>query len=187
MAYFKRKKQDGPNGTYTTTTRQEAKPLTPEQAWPRLLRFCAFQERAPSEVKRKMVGFGLAESDQEELLIRLAAENYLAPARFATSFVSGKLSQNRWGAVKIKIALQAKGIDKEQIAESISATDPATWQATLRTLLEKRDASRYHALPPYERYNKLFRLGLSHGFESDLVKQEVKRITGATTASDEME
>jgi regulatory protein len=115
---------------------------------------------------------------QERLLARLQAENYLSATRFAEAYTRGKLRNNRWGQRKIAMGLAAKGVDKALIADQLHALPPDDVRATLRTLLERRDASKYHALPALERRQKLYRLGLSRGFDADMVGEEVKRVMG---------
>lgn len=154
---------------------EQREPLTEAEAWPRLLRYCAFQERSPAEVSQKMRGYGLEAEAQERLLERLREENYLSEARFTEAYAGGKLRANRWGERKIAMGLAAKGIDRETIAGQLESMPKEDFRQTLRTLLEKRDA-QYHALPPAERRQKLYRLGLSRGFSNDLVAEEVNRL-----------
>ncbi len=162
----------------------EPKVLSEAEAWPRLLRYCAFQERAPAEVLKKMRSFNLPADAQERLLERLKEENYLSVDRFTETYAGGKLRSNRWGGRKIAMGLAAKGIEREVITEKLAAVPEAEFRAVLRTLLERRDESQYKHLPPAERRQKLFRLGLSRGFGSDLVSEEVKRLTGSRVEDD---
>ena len=171
------------------TNKPEARQaLTEEQAWPRLLRYCAYQERAPQEVVRKMSGYGLDTATQERLLQRLREDNYLSAERYAQAYAGGKLRQNRWGKSKIKLGLASKGIDKELATDAIANLDEGGYRASLRTLLERKDELRYKYLPMLERRQKLWRLGVSHGFEAGLVSAEIKRITnGLPTDADDAE
>ena len=162
----------------------EPKVLSEAEAWPRLLRYCAFQERAPAEVLKKMRGYHLPPDAQERLLGRLKEENYLSVDRFTETYAGGKLRSNRWGGRKIAMGLAAKGIEKEVISEKLAAMPTEDFRAALRTLLERRDESQYKHLPPAERRQKLYRLGLSRGFASDLVAEEVKRLTGGRVEDD---
>ena len=160
-------------------------PLTEAEAYPRLLRYCAFQERGPAEVETKMRGFGLDAGARERLIERLKEENYLSLDRFAETFAGGKLRSNKWGTRKIAMGLAAKGVDKDTIAEKLGEIPQDDFRKTLRTLLEKRDESQYKHLPPAERRQKLFRLGLSRGFATDLVSEEVKRVMGGAMPDEE--
>lgn len=151
-------------------------PLTLEEAYPRLLRYCAYQERSPAEVVRKMKGFLLSAEDQEVLMAKLIEENYLSEKRFTDVFAGGKLRQNQWGKVKIQAGLAQKGISREKADEAIAHLDPNQYRAQLRKLLEKHWESKLRHLPPIEASSKLYKVGLSRGFESSLVGELVKEI-----------
>ena len=133
-----------------------------------------------------MKDFGLDDAAQERLMERLRAENYLSVERYAAVYTSGKMRNNRWGMSKIKMGLASKGIDKDQAAEAISQVDEVSYLASLCALLERKDELRYNKLPMPERKQKLWRLGVSHGFESGLVSREVKRIIGLGEAEENL-
>jgi len=158
------------------TSASDKEPLSEAEAWPRLLRYCAYQERSPAEVSQKMRTFKLDADAQARLLIRLQEENFLSADRFAQAYSTGKLRNNRWGERKIAQGLAAKGIDRETIAEKLTTLPANEVRQSLRTLLEKKDGNTYHKLPSLERKTKLYRLGISHGFGHDIVSEEVKRI-----------
>ncbi len=169
------------------TKPKEKKALTAEEAYPRLLRFCAYQERSPAEVVRKMQGFGLETPDQEMLLERLKEENYLSEDRFTSAYTGGKLRQNNWGKVKIRMGLAQKGISREKAQEAIGELDPAVYRAQLEKVLRQWWDGKLKHSPPFEAKSKLYKVGLSRGFESSLVGDVIKDIMGAADSGLDLE
>jgi regulatory protein len=96
--------------------------------------------------------------------------------RFTSAFTGGKLRQNQWGKVKIQMGLAQKGISREKADEAISQLDQDQYRAQLQALLEKHWNGMLKHLPPLEARAKLYRAGLSRGFESSLVGELVKQI-----------
>ena len=167
---------------------KEKRTLTAEQALPRLLTYCAYQERSPAEVEQKMRGFGLDPADQQKLLEQLHEMNYLNESRFVQSFTSGKHRLSGWGSRKISMGLAAKGIDRETIKEATSTlNDTETYYERLLEVLQRRFVAQYHRLPAPEAYQKLFRMGISRGYEVDLVKRAVKQAMMGDFEPDEEE
>src|ERR1700733_13167131 len=96
---------------------------SPEKALQKLKHYCGYQERSHAEVKQKLYSLGLSGKEVEELISRLIEENYLNEERFATSYASGKSRSNGWGRIKIKHALEQKGISKYCIQKALGSLD----------------------------------------------------------------
>lgn len=159
-------------GTFAAKTRKEPVALTPEEAWPKLLRYCAYQERSPAEVLRKMAPWQLTEQQQTTLLEKLKEENYLSEERFVAAYTGGKLRMNGWGKTRIKQGLAQKGIAKEVANEALSEVDEKLYLDKLRALLEKERA-KYQALPAFQLRQRLYKVALAKGFEFSIIEKEV--------------
>ena len=68
----------------------------------RLERYCAFQERSPFEVKKKLNSFTSDSKQIDGIMASLIKEGFLNQERFVESYVQGKVNQKRWGKEKIK-------------------------------------------------------------------------------------
>ena len=79
----------------------------------KLCRYCAYRERAISEVREKMTALDINECLQKRLIEQLIAENFINEKRYAESFARGKFRNNRWGRLKISKALLAKQIQRQ--------------------------------------------------------------------------
>ena len=153
---------------------------------PRLLSYCAYQERSPAEVVQKMRGFGLEASEQQGLLTQLRELNYLNEERFVQAFTSGKHRLSGWGTRRIGMGLAAKGINKEAIKEATTGlNDTEAYYERLLDVLQRRYNAQYSRLPNPEAYQKLFRMGISRGYEVDLVKRAVKQVMKGEFEPDE--
>jgi|GEM_PF-2421996 len=158
----------------------DKEPLSDQALYLKLARYCAYQERAPAEVLRKMYQLEVKDHERQQVMLRkLEADNYLCAQRFAQAYATGKLRQNRWGQRKIAAGLAAKGVERDQISAQVQGLSADDVNRALLTLLTRRDETAYAKLPTHERRTKLMRLGISRGFEPDAVRLVVANLLSA--------
>ncbi|MGB1619595.1 MAG: regulatory protein RecX, partial [Schleiferiaceae bacterium] len=80
--------------------------MTTSEALQKLQHYCAYQERSPFEVKRKLGLIKLPKERHEEVIATLMEENFLDEYRFAEAFTRGKLNQKHWAPKRIRMGLQ---------------------------------------------------------------------------------
>ena len=103
--------------------------MTTSEALQKLQHYCAYQERSPFEVKRKLRLIKLPSKFHEEVIATLMEENFLDEYRFAEAFVRGKINQKHWAPRRIRAGLQEHRIPKVSIDRILSEVNP--------TLIEK--------------------------------------------------
>ena len=71
--------------------------MTTSEALQKLQHYCAYQERSPFEVKRKLGLIKLPKERHEEVIATLMEENFLDEYRFAEAFTRGKAQSKALG------------------------------------------------------------------------------------------
>jgi regulatory protein len=74
----------------------------------------------------------------------------------------------KWGRIKIRQELKARGISESNIRLGLQEIDPDVYEQTLHELLEKKNRIEKTA-GSLERKQKLLRFALSKGYEQDIV------------------
>lgn len=143
-------------------------PLSPEKAWLKALRYCAFQERSQQEVRDKLYSWGLHRRETEELISRLIAENFLKEERFAEAFAGGKFRIKKWGRNKIRQALKTKQVSEPLIRQALASIPEKEYRSTLRKVLDDR-AAKIKQSHPLKRRHQIAAYAVSRGFEPELV------------------
>jgi regulatory protein len=152
------------------------KKLTPTEARQRIYRYCAYQERAHSEVKAKLYEFGLTRDDVDDILSHLIAEGFLNEERFAKAFAGGKFRLKQWGKFKIIHELEAKGLTSKCIQIGLKEINDEDYQATLRTLIEKKGLQFADEENLFAKRDKIAKYVIQKGFEPELTWSFVKQI-----------
>ena len=149
--------------------------LTKEQAWQKIKHYCAYQERSHYEAKQKLYGFGLYQSEVEQLLTKLIEEDYLNEERFAMQFAGGKFRMKHWGKVKINYELKQKGVSTYNIRRALQSIADTDYIATLQKLAEIKweqlKGEQYIA-----RQAKATSFLLQKGFELPLIQKAIQQI-----------
>jgi len=97
--------------------------MTTSEALQKLQHYCAYQERSPFEVKRKLGLIKLPKERHEEVIATLMEENFLDEYRFAEAFTRGKLHQKHWAPKRIKMGLQEHRIPRVTVDRIVDQID----------------------------------------------------------------
>lgn len=116
--------------------------MDPGSALVKLRALCAKQERCRSELMHKLKAWGV---EDEAVLDQLVTEGFLNERRFAGHFAVSKLRQNGWGRIKIRRALEEKGLSEADIDAGLGEVDEGEYRDTLRKLAARHgtDAHRF--------------------------------------------
>lgn len=148
------------------------KTLTPQEAKQKIERYCAYQERSHQEVRNKLYDYGLYRNDVDEILSTLITDGFLNEERFAKAFTGGKFRMKKWGRIKIKHALESKGLSANCIRIGLKEIDDGEYVSTLRQLLEEK-ANILDIDDPFILRDKLSGYAIQKGYEPDLVWREI--------------
>ena len=148
---------------------------TPEEALAALMRLCARAEKSTGDALRLMQGWGVAPEARSRVVQQLIDQRFIDDRRFAEAYVREKTRLSGWGAYKIRVALQRKGIDRAIIDETLQQVDPDTQRERLASQLARKLRST-RAANDYELKTKLIRYGLSLGYDYEAVRDCADRI-----------
>ena len=137
----------------------------------KILKYCDFRDRSVLEVRRKMAELKLSEQESEQMMQELLEDGFVDDARFAESFVRGKMTYNRWGRVKIRAELLQRGVSSNIIAEQLNSLDQNLYEKNLKYLIE-----RWKRENPVADNAKMFRHLLAKGYTYDEVRQCVSNL-----------
>ena len=145
--------------------------LTPQQALPKLKKFCAYQERCHKEVEEKLYSYGVFKNDAQQMISQLIDEDYLNEERFALQYTSGKFRIKQWGKVKIKYNLKQKNVSDYCIKKALLSIDKAGYKKVLYKLVDAKLTMLKSEKNIFTKKRKLQDHLLQKGFESDLVRE----------------
>ncbi len=152
-----------------------SKAITYQEAFSRATRFCSLSEKCEQDVRKKLVMWQLSVENIEKIIASLKAEKYLDEMRFAGFFARDKHRFSKWGKTKIIFALKNKGISSGAIDEAIKSIDFEDYSEQLKSLLSSKFKNIKYK-DTYDAKTKLYRFGVSRGFESELILRTIELI-----------
>ncbi|CAI8161186.1 MAG: Regulatory protein RecX [Flavobacteriales bacterium UBA4585] len=111
--------------------------MTTSEALQKLQRYCAYQERSPFEVERKLQQIGLPRDRHEEVVAQLMEDNFLDEYRFTEAYTRGKLNQKQWAPRRIRMGLQEHRIPRVTIDRILRQVDQGVVDANALYLVER--------------------------------------------------
>ena len=85
----------------------------------KLSRWCSRQDQCVAKARVKAKENGLDAQETDELIEELIELDFLNEARFAESFVRGKMNQKLWGEIKVRHHLRQLRIDAHIIEKAL--------------------------------------------------------------------
>ena len=146
----------------------KSKMLQSKYIFEKAMRYCAYQERSVSDVKKKLYEWKVRPEMANKVIKTLLEENFLDEERFARVFTGGKFRIKKWGKRKIIAALRAREIPDNIIQKGLEEIDEDEYIKTLISLIEKKKASLSKPQSQVNR-SKVLNYALSRGFEKHLI------------------
>lgn len=142
--------------------------LTPEKAYTQAATRCAQREYCRADWSQKWLRAGLSAEAVEKVLMQLEREGFIDENRYARAFVHDKFNYDHWGRMKMRAALQQKGLSASDITEALSTIDEDAYREMLQSVLAAKGRT-LRGVEGYERKQKLARFAAGRGFEASLV------------------
>lgn len=136
--------------------------MTEELIYNRMMALCSRREYCRADIAAKIAALS-QEVDAQAMIDKLCAERFIDEDRYAAAFVRDKSRLSGWGEMKIRYALQKKGLDKDTIAEAMGQIDEGQQKERLEKMMRARLQSLKTASPE-EKRAKLLRFAVSRGF-----------------------
>jgi regulatory protein len=130
----------------------------------RIERFCAYQERSPFEVKKKLRPLTIDPKLVDDILASLIEDGFVNMQRFIESYVQGKVNQKRWGKLKIKNGLIQNRIPADVIQDALNSIDLEKYQNNIEILAVKKIRGLKKEASSYEKKSKVLRFLSSKGY-----------------------
>lgn len=150
----------------------------PASVMEKIRRFCSYRERSEKETGLKLKSLNVPPSKIKAILNLLIEEGFLSEERFARAYVRGKWRVNRWGRIRIRFELKAKGIPEKLINSALLEIDEDTYREMLGAIIRKKSGEVRHkgeekniSKKSLNIRDNIFNFALGKGYETDLVNE----------------
>jgi len=137
--------------------------------------YCSISEHCASDVDAKLKVWEVEKTEREKIIGRLIEDDFINEKRYCKAYVRDKFHLNKWGKIKISIALREKGLSKELIENALNVIDDGEYEELLATLLKSKQQTLKYEFE-YEKQGKLFQFAQNHGFENTVIERVLRNI-----------
>ena len=137
--------------------------------------YCARQERCTRDVEEKLRAWDARQDDIPAILESLRKGGFLNEERYAASFARGEFRTNKWGRMKIRYALAARGIPGEIIGRALETIDPDEYREQAEELI-RRKLSEIKREKKLNIRSKIYNFAYGKGYESGLILDILKEL-----------
>ncbi len=130
---------------------------------------CARSEYCTDDILQRLIKRGASPAEANKIVSALVDERFIDNYRFARAFVRDKYRFSGWGRNKIATALYAKRIPAALVAKAISEISLRKYATTAMQVMRSRLKLLSPDLKPIEKRQKLYRFGISRGYEPQLI------------------
>lgn len=143
----------------------------------RAMALCSKSEKCVHDIENKLRAWKLTSDEEDKAIIAtLREEKFIDEKRYSRSYTMDKYRFNKWGKVKIRAMLRARGLSEEDIVYGTEAIDDDSYtemiEEEMRNKLRSVKASNI-----FELKGKLFRFASSRGYEKEYVYDLIDRLT----------
>ncbi len=132
--------------------------------------YCSRAEKCESDVRTYLFKQHVDSDVVEKIIDSLKEDKFVDNDRYARAFVSDAFKFNKWGRLKIRQALLAKGISDKVMAEPLSEIDESAYMSLIESLLKSK-LKTARGDDEYKIKASVFRFAYSRGFEPELVEK----------------
>lgn len=132
--------------------------------------YCSRAEKCESDVRAYLYKQHVDSETADKIMDSLIEDKFVDNARYARAFVADAFKFNKWGKLKIRQALLAKGISERIMAEPLAQINTDEYMSLLESLIRSKLKTARND-DEYKVKASVFRFAYSRGFEAELVEK----------------
>ena len=133
---------------------------------------CSAREYCSGDMISKLQSWGLNQEETNRMMEILRKDKFIDDVRYASAFVRDKFNLSKWGKVKINAHLRSREIPGDIIKNALNLIDEEDYRNALSELLSGH-RKHIRAKNQFDLKGKLYRFGISKGYESGLVYEVI--------------
>jgi regulatory protein len=153
----------------------ESREMEIKEVYSRMAQLCSRSEQCSVDIRKKMIAWEIMDELVEEIISKLREEKFLDDERYVKAYISDKFRLNKWGRIKLRYYLKAKGLHDSIIEKGLHEIDEGEYKnALIATLKEK--AKKTKSDNKFEKMGQIIRFAQSRGFEPEMIHRYLPEV-----------
>jgi regulatory protein len=149
--------------------------LIVKDVYSKMAQLCSRSEQCSADIRKKMIAYEIMDELVEEIITKLKKEKFLDDERYAKAYVSDKFRLNKWGKIKIRHYLNAKGLSNEIIEIGLHEIKDEQYKKVLISTLKEK-AKTIKSGDKFDKMGQIIRFAQSRGFEPEMIHRYLNEV-----------
>jgi regulatory protein len=146
-----------------------------KEAYSKMAQLCSRSEQCSADIRKKMVAYEIMDELVEEIISKLREEKFLDDERYVKAYVSDKFRLNKWGKIKMRHYLKAKGLSDELIQTGLNEIKEEQYKKALISTLKEK-AKKVKSDDKFDKMGQIIRFAQSRGFEPEIIHRHLAEV-----------
>lgn len=146
----------------------ESRELIVKEAYAKMAQLCSRSEQCSADIRKKIITYEIMDELVEEIIAKLKAEKFLDDERYVKAYVSDKFRLNKWGKIKMRYYLKAKGLQGSVIEKALLEIKDDQYKKVLISTLKEK-AKTVKSSNKFDKMGQIIRFAQSRGFEPEII------------------
>ncbi len=145
------------------------------EAYAKMAQLCSRSEQCSADIRKKMIAYEIMDELVEEIISKLKEEKFLDDERYVKAYVSDKFRLNKWGRIKMRHYLKAKGLSDELIDVGMKEIKEDQYKKVLISTMKEK-AKTIRNKEKFEKMGQIIRFAQSRGFEPEMIHRYLNEV-----------
>lgn len=153
----------------------ETRDLVIKEVYTKMAQLCSRSEQCSADIRKKIIAFEIMDDLVEEIISKLRAEKFLDDERYAKAYISDKFRFNKWGKIKLRYYLKAKGLQDNIIEKGLQEINADQYKKVLVDTLKEK-AKKVKSDNIFDKMGQIIRYAQSRGFEPEIIHRYLTEV-----------
>ena len=138
------------------------------EVFSKMAQLCSRSEQCSADIRKKIMAFEIVDEIVDEIITKLIEEKFIDDERYVRAYINDKFKINKWGKLKMRYYLHAKGLSDEIIEKGLDSLDDEKYKSLLIKTM-KAKAKSIRDKDKYKKMGQIIRFTQNRGFEPELI------------------
>jgi len=153
----------------------ENREIVVKEAYSKMAQLCSRSEQCSTDIRKKIIAYEIMDELVDEIISKLKEEKFIDDERYIKAYVSDKFKLYKWGKVKIRHYLKAKGLSDDLIEKGLTEINDDQYKKLLIATLKEK-AKKVKADNKFDKAGQIIRFAQSRGFEPEIIHRYLNEV-----------
>lgn len=153
----------------------ESRNLEIKEVYTKMAQLCSRSEQCSADIRKKIIAYEVKDELVEEIIATLKTEKFLDDERYVKAYVSDKFRLNKWGKIKMRYYLKAKGLSNGVIENGFKEINEEQYKKVLISTMKEK-AKTIKSTDKFDKMGQIIRFAQNRGFEPEMIHRYLPEV-----------